>query len=470
MQTYMLLFYTSLLFMTLLVVAVVMLSGKLKRMKADAAKKENDLKNLKSELAETKKSIDHIIQEKLTELKKEQDDKERSDFTLKRALKRSEEANFMKNAFLSNFSHEIRTPLNNIIGFASLLESEISLLENKELFDYARAISESGDKLAHLLDNILDISKLEANDMQIKLKSCQINNVVANATQMFVFKANEQKLKLNLKTNEVPTVFIDEKGLNKVLSIVLENSVKYTPSGFINVSTDFQSEKGEVFIRIKDSGVGIDPTYLPGIFDPFRQDSLGYTKESSGAGLGLPLAKSLVDMMRGHIEIESSKGMGTTVTIFFPPEKATVEDQPRKEPSKKEKFRTLQGLEIFIVEDDLMNKIVLYEMTKTLGNVVTTMDGDEALNVIEDEYKAGKVFDIMLFDINLPPPWDGIKLMQEVRKKIKEYRTVPFVAQTAYAMTGDKEKLLEAGFDDYISKPINQQELYSIMKNQLNKL
>ena len=109
-------------------------------------------------------------------------------------------------------------------------------------------------------------------------------------------------------------------------------------------------------------------------------------------------------------------------------------------------------------------------MTKSLGNVITTMDGDEALKVIEEEYKAGKVFDIMLFDINLPPPWDGIKLMHEVRKKIKAYKTVPFVAQTAYAMTGDKEKLLEAGFDDYISKPINQQELYSIMKNQLNKL
>lgn len=275
---------------------------------------------------------------------------------------------------------------------------------------------------------------------------------------------------MNLKINEVPAAFIDEKGLNKVLSIVLENAVKYTPNGFINVSTDFQTDKGEICIRIKDTGIGIDPTYLPGIFDPFRQDSLGYTKENSGAGLGLPLAKSLVEMMRGHIEIESAKGMGTTVTIFFPPEKTTDEIQPRKEPTKKEKFKTLQGLEIFIVEDDLMNKIVLFEMTKSLGNVITTMDGDEALKVIEEEYKAGKVFDIMLFDINLPPPWDGIKLMHEVRKKIKAYKTVPFVAQTAYAMTGDKEKLLEAGFDDYISKPINQQELYSIMKNQLNKL
>ncbi|NCA77582.1 MAG: response regulator [Alphaproteobacteria bacterium] len=470
MNLYSVLFYIACLVLLTLIVTVILLSGKLKSLRAESLKKDQALKKLSADLAETKESVDQIIKDKITELKKEEGDTEKSDFTLKRALKRSEEANFMKNAFLSNFSHEIRTPLNNIIGFASLLEAEISLLENKELFDYARAISESGDKLSHLLDNILDISKLEANDMQIKLKSCQLNNVVADTTQMFIFKANEQKLKLNLKINDVPTVFIDEKGLNKVLSIVLENAVKYTPNGFINVSTDFQTDKGEICIRIKDTGIGIDPTYLPGIFDPFRQDSLGYTKENSGAGLGLPLAKSLVEMMRGHIEIESAKGMGTTVTIFFPPEKTTDEVQPRKEPTKKEKFKTLQGLEIFIVEDDLMNKIVLFEMTKSLGNVITTMDGDEALKVIEEEYKAGKVFDIMLFDINLPPPWDGIKLMHEVRKKIKAYKTVPFVAQTAYAMTGDKEKLLEAGFDDYISKPINQQELYSIMKNQLNKL
>ncbi|HPS50675.1 MAG: ATP-binding protein [Bacteroidales bacterium] len=470
MNLYSVLFYIACLVLLALIMTVILLSGKLKSLRAESLKKDQALKKLSADLAETKESVDQIIKDKITELKKEEGDPEKSDFTLKRALKRSEEANFMKNAFLSNFSHEIRTPLNNIIGFASLLEAEISLLENKELFDYARAISESGDKLSHLLDNILDISKLEANDMQIKLKSCQLNNVVADTTQMFIFKANEQKLKLNLKINEVPAAFIDEKGLNKVLSIVLENAVKYTPNGFINVSTDFQTDKGEICIRIKDTGIGIDPTYLPGIFDPFRQDSLGYTKENSGAGLGLPLAKSLVEMMRGHIEIESAKGMGTTVTIFFPPEKTTDEIQPRKEPTKKEKFKTLQGLEIFIVEDDLMNKIVLFEMTKSLGNVITTMDGDEALKVIEEEYKAGKVFDIMLFDINLPPPWDGIKLMHEVRKKIKAYKTVPFVAQTAYAMTGDKEKLLEAGFDDYISKPINQQELYSIMKNQLNKL
>lgn len=470
MQIFTIPFIILLLFLVISLIILFVFSRKLGKLRQKANKKDQDILDLRKELLDTKDSVDRIVSERVAEIKKESGENENADFTLKRALKRSEEANYLKNAFLSNFSHEIRTPLNNIIGFASLLEAEISLLENKELFDYARAISDSGDRLLHLLDNILDISKLEANDMQISLKSTEVNTVVANVVQMFVFKANEQRLKLNFKPGEIPAGFLDDKGLTKVLNIVIENAIKYTQNGFVNISTEFVRDNEEICIRIKDTGVGIDPAFLPAIFDPFRQETPGYSKESSGTGLGLPLAKSLVELMRGTITIESAKGTGTTVTILFPPEEKATDETLIREASRKEKFRSLQGLEIFIVEDDLMNKIVLFEMTKSLGNVVTCMNGDETMRVIEEQYKTGKIFDIMLFDINLPPPWDGIRLMKEIRNKMKEYRSIPFVAQTAYAMVGDKEKLLEAGFDDYISKPINQQELYSIIRNQLNKL
>ncbi len=141
------LFLHSCLVLLTLIVAVILLSGKLKSLRAESLKKDQSLKKLSADLAETKESVDQIIKDKITELKNEEGEPEKSDFTLKRALKRSEEANFMKNAFLSNFSHEIRTPLNNIIGFASLLEAEISLLENKELFDYGRLSPKCGDKL-----------------------------------------------------------------------------------------------------------------------------------------------------------------------------------------------------------------------------------------------------------------------------------------------------------------------------------
>jgi len=432
--------------------------------------KKEELENVRKDLAASVEKTNELLKLKESESENGSSDPQKRDIVLKKALKRAEETNFLKNSFLTNISHEIRTPLNNIIGFSSLLEAEISILENKELFDYARSISLSGDRLLHLLNNIIDMSRVESNDMRFALKPCNVNCIVGNVTQMFLFKANEQKLKLNFIAGEVPEAQGDEVGLTKALTAIIENAIKYTENGFVNISSEFIAEKDEISIRIKDSGVGIDVSYLAEIFNPFRSESSGYSKEIHGAGLGLPLAKSLIELMQGRIEIVSEKGYGTIVTIFLKTNTGVEISPLSKTLTKKEKFKTLHNLEIFIVEDDLMNKIVLYEMTKSLGNVVAVVNGDETMSIINKTYQEGKFFDIMLFDINLPPPWDGIRLMQEIRKKYKEYQYIPFIAQTAYAMVGDKEKLLEAGFDDYISKPINQQALFSIIKNQLNKI
>ena len=450
-------------------VILYLLRKRLERAYAALSEKQSELEAARKELGALKEGLEEALKKRET-VDEQSPEQPTRDVVLKKALKRAEEANFLKNSFLANISHEIRTPLNNIVGFSSLLEAEISLLENKELFDYAHAISESGDRLLHLLNNIIDISRIESNDMRFSLKPCNINSIISSVTQLFLFKANEQKLKLNFIAGEVPEAHADETGLTKILTAIIENAISYTEHGFVNISTEHNSGTGEISIRVKDSGIGIDPAYLSEIFDPFRNESAGYSKDTQGAGLGLPLAKSLIELMGGRIEIESKKGRGTIVTIFL---RTTGERQAPAEPkeiSRKVRFKTLQNLEIFIVEDDLMNKIVLYEMTKALGNVISAVNGEETLKILEKTYSEGKLFDIMLFDINLPPPWDGIRLMHEIRKKYPEYKAIPFIAQTAYAMAGDKEKLLEAGFDDYISKPINQQALYSTMKNQLNKL
>jgi len=432
----------------------------------DLGKISRDLENIQAHVSE--------MELKKAEEKEGEKLKASVELTLKKALKRAEEESFHKNTFLSSLSSEIRTPLNNIIGFASLLENEISLLENKELFEYARVISESGDRLINILNNIIDISRIESNEIEVNLQPNPVSTIISSVAQLYVFKANDQKIKFNVINKNVPAALVDDKVLVKVLGGVVDNAIKYTTKGFVNLSSDYQPSTNEVILRVKDSGGGIDPVYLRDIFNAFRQESPGYSKTEQGSRLGLPIAKRLVEMMQGRLDIESQKGIGTTVTIFLKAAQPEIQGEkvieaPEKEAPSVSKTRTLHDLDIFIVEDDLMNSMVLVEMTKSLGKVSTAVNGEATLKIIHDKYTQGKVFDIMLFDINLPPPYDGIKLMQTIRKQYAEYKRIPFVAQTAYAMTGDREKLLEAGFDDYIAKPINKQELFTIMRNQLEK-
>lgn len=455
---------------------VLLLKGKKsKELLSHLNNRDAEIQKLNAEVKSLEEQLSSVISHEDAE-KETENLKTGIELTLKKALKRAEEENYKKNAFLSNLSSEIRTPLNNIIGFASLLETETSLLEHKELFEYARGISDSGDRLINLLNNLIDISRIESHAVDIKIKPCAISAIVASVAQLYVFKANDQKIKFNIINKDIPEALADDKVLTKVLGGIVDNAIKYTEKGFVNISTGFNEKTNEVTVRVKDSGSGIDPAYLKEIFNAFRPDSSGYNKEVEGTRLGLPIAKRFMEMMDGDIEIESKKGEGTTVTVFL--KSAVVKEEEVvsadvqvvvEEEVVPRRTNVLQDLDIFIVEDDMMNSMVLVQMTKSLGEVVTAVNGEATLKIVADKKEKGETFDIMLFDINLPPPWDGVKLMQKIRKQFPEYQKIPFVAQTAYAMTGDREKLLESGFDDYIPKPINKNELYTIMKNQLDK-
>lgn len=346
-------------------------------------------------------------------------------------------------------------------------------MENEELYEYASGIQQSGERLLHLLNNIIDISRIEANDMDVSLSACSVNEIVKNVSELYSFKANDKGLKFNTKLNELPRALADEAKLTKIISDIIDNALKYTEKGFINVLTEYNEDKKHIAIIIKDTGIGIDNSYIEHIFEAFRQESLGYSRTYQGAGLGLPLAKRLIELMEGEILVDSSKGAGTTVHIHL---KADVdrsdEEKSHESPLTKENIETgvapPEGdLNIFIVEDDRMNRLVLTKMLKSYGKTVAAVDGEETIKIISDYSKKGFTFDIMLFDINLPAPWDGIKLMNEIKSRFKEYGRIPFIAQTAYAMTGDKERLLEAGFDNYIAKPVNKKELITMINNQL---
>ncbi|MBI9035514.1 MAG: response regulator [Bacteroidales bacterium] len=437
---------------------------------------------LEEKIEQFEKQNESLVIQRTEELQSELKHRRSADIELKKALKRAEDANYVKNAFLANMSHEIRTPLNGIIGFASLLEIELSLLENQELYEFANSISESGERLLHLLNNIIDISRIEANDLTISLTQCKVNDIVQNASELFKFKANEKGLRFNVKLEpDLPLIMVDEKSLAKIACDIIDNAVKYTEKGFINIVSGFEEKRNEVFFKIKDTGVGIDEAYLPNVFEAFRQESLGYSRAYQGAGLGLPLAKRFVELMNGRIEIESKKAVGTLISIYFPikemrsvgiydENKPSIEQLIQKEEIivvSTDKSISDKDPYIFVVEDDRMNRLVIKKMLEKDWRYEIADDGDQTLIMIEEFFKKGIIFDIMLFDINLPPPWDGIKLMHEIKKKYKEYANIPFVAQTAYAMSGDRERLLESGFDDYIPKPINRNILVNSIKNQL---
>lgn len=431
------------------------------------SQKQADYGSFQLELDHQRGQLEESIKESTSELEEQLQQTRSKDVELKKTLKRFKDASYLKNAFLSNMSHEIRTPLNGIIGFSSLLETELALLENKELFDYATGIQQSGDRLLSLINNIIEISLIQANEIEVQFQACDVGLIIEKACEAMAFVANEKGLKFKSKHADLPLVMADNAKLMRVLHIVIDNAIKYTDTGFVTISAVYDPATHLVNIKVKDTGVGMDDTYMRFLFEAFRQESSGYARQYQGAGLGLPLAKKLLDLMHAHIQIDSKRNVGTTVSIDLP---IIVSDEEMESSIRLKPIANLPEydlLDIFVVEDDRMNRMVLEKILKKTSTVTLAVDGEETIKIVGERYKNKQVFQVMLFDINLPAPWDGIKLMQHIRTYYPDYKHVPFIAQTAYAMAGDRERFLDAGFDDYIAKPINKNELMTKVENQL---
>ncbi len=447
--------------------------AKVKAYQKSDKEKHAKIVSLENEARDFDKEVEKRIKERTKDYQQQIEKFKKQDYKLKKTLKEVEDANYLKNAFLSNMSHEIRTPLNGIIGFASLLETELSLLENEELYGYANGIQQSGERLLHLLNNIIDISRIEANDLQVSLQDTNVNQIVEKSAELFKFQANDKGLTFNIRLDETPMAYADPDSVSKILSDIIDNAVKYTEKGFVNITNGYDPDKKEVFVKVRDTGIGIDDNYIPKLFEAFRQESLGYSRAFQGAGLGLPLAKRLLDLLNGRIDVKSQKKEGTTVTVFLPTKETFkhVDESFRKKGGGGPEValkKAVDKTKVFLVEDDRMNRLVITKMLSD-WDLDSAEDGDITIKKIDQAYKEGTIYDLMLFDINLPNPWDGIKLMHHIKKKYPEYQEIPFIAQTAYAMRGDKERLLEEGFDDYLSKPISQQRLLTSMYKFLSK-
>ncbi|MFH2142565.1 MAG: ATP-binding protein [Bacteroidota bacterium] len=464
-----------LIFISLLIVLlIIVLFNKFRTNKKYAVLLKEKIYNIEiinTELKDLNTALESKVSERTIELQSEVNDRIKTELALKGALKKAEEANMLKDSFLSNISHEIRTPLNAIIGLSSLMADKFNDDSIQYYIKYTDGIQQSSKRLLHLLNNIIDFSMLKSNTYNLETKICPVDIVINNAAQLHIFKANEKGLKFSVQIPEdVPEIYVDRENLIKVLSDVIDNAVKYTEKGEIRISVEKNVRQKEIVISIKDTGIGIEHSFLPHIFDSFSQENDSYSKIYQGVGIGLPLAKKMIELMNGRLEISSMKNKGTTVKMFIPEANYEVisnENIPVDDLYISNEILKESGIEVLIVEDDEFNALVLGEILTKISNPVVAKDGFEALQIVDEYYNSGKKFNIMLIDINLPGNIDGIELMTRIRKKYEEYKDIPFIAQTAYAMSKDREKLLSSGFDDYLAKPIDNDELLVIIKSKL---
>ena len=399
-----------------------------------------------------------------------------AEIELKTAKEKAEESNRLKTAFLANMSHEIRTPLNGILGFAELLEGELSEHENEELSTFADTIHKSGKRLLNVLDNILDISKIEANKMELTIKECNLNDIINKVVKTFEPLANSKSLELNFYTDDGMKVLADDDRIATVVTNILDNAIKFTDRGSVIVNTGIDETKKMAYIKIIDTGIGIDDAFKYHLFDMFRQEDEKFSRRYEGAGLGLSISKKLIELMNGDIEIDSTKEKGTTVSVFLPLSKKTEVRNKiiSKVDTKMKSFEEAEFLRelkpnILLVEDDEYSAKLIKLMLIRVANMSIAYTGEQALGLIKESYKKGQLFDVVLMDMRLPKPWDGILLRAEIRKRWREYTKVPFIAQTAFAMKDDKKKIITAGFDEYLSKPISSDDLFTIIAEQLRK-
>jgi len=382
--------------------------------------------------------------------------------SLQRAKDLAEQANKFKAEFLANMSHEIRTPMNAIMGMVHLLH-QTDLTEKQR--GYLEAIDTSADNLLELINDILDFSKIEAGKLQLEQKYFSLKKVVTALVNTIRFKAEEKQLNLILNIDKrIPELVSgDSLRLNQILLNLVSNAIKFTQHGEIRVTVkliDVIDDKARIFFTVSDTGIGISQDKLNTIFDSFTQATTDTTRIYGGTGLGLAIVKRLIDMLNGVIMVKSKPGEGSEFIfeIDFPVQKESVElDEPDEPGELMNIIEEVGACRILLAEDHPINQLVTSEMLKNRWEQVQIDIVDNGKAVIRKLSESP--YDIILMDVQMPE-MNGHDTTRYIRSNMeKPVAEIPILAFTAYATTGEAEKCIEAGMDDYISKPVDPDSL-----------
>ncbi len=372
-----------------------------------------------------------------------------------RILDESRNLKRTKSRFLANVSHEIRTPLNGIVGFIELID-ERELKENT--VEYLNYIKSSSNLLVKMVNDILDYSKIENGELSIKSDNVKLENIILSNIDQFIPIAREKKVDINysLKSDLPEFVVLDEKRLSQVLTNLISNSIKFIFEGDINVvvSKTFINELTYIQVQVIDTGPGMSKTVLEKAFKPFEQGDDSKAREYSGTGLGLSIVQSVVNLMKGHLEVQSEEGRGTTISFFIPLVEGEYLDE---EIMSFEDFTPDISDKVLIAEDNKINQKVALNILKRVGytEIVVAENGVEA--VVKSDIHD---FDIILMDIQMPK-MDGIDATKEIRRisDLKNDDQPLIIGLSASVLQKDKAVAINHGMDDFIDKPLTIDKL-----------
>ena len=382
---------------------------------------------------------------------------------------KAEGADKLKSAFLSNMSHEIRTPMNAILGFSTLLSDPG--LTDEERSEFIQIIKDRGNDLMRIIDDIIDISKIESGQINFEIKDCPVNILMTNLmVTLNELKRRNNKTKVSLNCfpgNLTPefTIMTDGNRLRQIMTNLIENALKFTEEGHVDFGYALNYNVPAPFIEffVRDTGIGIPKEMHNVVFERFRQVDDTATRKYGGTGLGLTISRNLTRLLGGEIWLESDKGKGTTFYMRLPlsTSKSAVIKPTSPKPSVTS-AQKWQNKALLIVEDEESNYFLLDRILRNTGiKMVWAKNGIEAVDLCEKQH-----FDAILMDIRMPI-MDGYETTQAIRKKHKD---LVIIAQTAYALKGEREKSIAAGCNNYIAKPIDTSELLTIMGKYLNTI